>query len=172
MSKLSLASESIPNSKKSFSAFLKEFTVFKRPNLPTRIFANSPIPISIFRDNPRKTQDSAFLVHHNASPLSMTSIPYSQYPPTSYCTLLHLRSLHHSGPNLRPASKTSILGPPPHSFQSVQVWIHPNTHGQLTRLYSNQLDGLQSHIGSAIFSTDIDDDLLPSTKLSFMIDFL
>eukprot|EP00435_Cladocopium_sp_Y103_P034618 s736_g9.t1 len=41
-----------------------------------------------------------------------------------------------------------------------------------TRLYSNQLDGLQDHIGNTIFSSTIDDDILPTTNLSFMTDFL
>eukprot|EP00435_Cladocopium_sp_Y103_P072569 s37_g40.t1 len=41
-----------------------------------------------------------------------------------------------------------------------------------TRLYSNQLDGLQDHIGNTIFSTTVDDDILPTTNLSFMTDFL
>ena len=41
-----------------------------------------------------------------------------------------------------------------------------------TRLYHNQISGLEYHIGSAIFSSSIDDDLLPSTNLSFMTDFL
>ena len=38
--------------------------------------------------------------------------------------------------------------------------------------YSNQIEGLQSHIGPATFSTDSDDDPLQATNLSYMIDFL
>ena len=41
-----------------------------------------------------------------------------------------------------------------------------------TRPCSNQIEGLQSHIGPATFSTDIDDDLLQATNLSSMIGFL
>ena len=41
-----------------------------------------------------------------------------------------------------------------------------------TRLYSNQIEGRQSHIGPATFSTEIGDDLLQATNLSYMIDFL
>ena len=41
-----------------------------------------------------------------------------------------------------------------------------------TRLYYNQISGLESHIGSSIFSAAIDDHLLPATNMSFMTDLL
>ena len=41
-----------------------------------------------------------------------------------------------------------------------------------TRLYHNQISGLEPHIGTAIFSSAIDDDLRPSTNLSFLTDLL
>ena len=36
-----------------------------------------------------------------------------------------------------------------------------------TRLYQNQLEGLEPHIGPYTFSSTIDDDLLPHNNLSF-----
>ena len=41
-----------------------------------------------------------------------------------------------------------------------------------TRLCYNQISGLESHMGTSNFSAAIDEDLLPSTNLSFMTDFL
>lgn len=41
-----------------------------------------------------------------------------------------------------------------------------------TRLYSSFLDGLQDHIGIAVFAPEIDEDSYPQTNLSFLAEFL
>ena len=41
-----------------------------------------------------------------------------------------------------------------------------------TRPYHNQISGLEFHIGPSTFSSAIENGLLPSTNLSFMIHFL
>lgn len=41
-----------------------------------------------------------------------------------------------------------------------------------TRLCSNFLDGLQDHIGAAVFAPELDEDSYPQTNLSFLTEFL
>ena len=53
-------------------------------------------------------------------------------------------------------------------LSDLDFWLDYNRNYE----YSNQIEGLQSHIGPATFSTDSDDDPLQATNLSYMIDFL
>ena len=58
-------------------------------------------------------------------------------------------------------------------FNHYQSEIIPVLMGDFnTRLYHNQISGLESYIGPSTFSSSIEDDLMPSTGLSFMIGFL
>ena len=126
--------------KKFYPAFQRESIVFKRQSVPhTGILklSHSQIYLSGSPEDPHAGVGSAI-------PTPLLPIVYDFYPWNSRIAVLilntgphlvaffiHLCSFHYAGLLLRLTSRTSSLGPPPCSFQSVQTIIYPNTYKRL-----------------------------------------